>query len=81
MLEILFLASLREAMGCDSLQIQCPEDIDALYKVLAERYDKKQMNCLKDNSVLVAHNQKICKGNVRLQSGDELAFLPPITGG
>ena len=36
---------------------------------------------LAEPQTLVALNQKIVDGDQKLSSGDELAFLPPVTGG
>lgn len=33
------------------------------------------------SSVLMARNQQLCDIQTHVQSGDELAFFPPVTGG
>lgn len=81
MLRVLFFASLRDEMGCAKLELSCPRDLGELFGILTERYGVEKVNRLKDEDVLVAHNQKVRRGNIRLCSGDEIAFLPPVTGG
>ncbi|MDO6569217.1 MoaD/ThiS family protein [Alteromonas sp. 1_MG-2023] len=34
-----------------------------------------------NSSVLMARNQQLCDVNTHVESGDELAFFPPVTGG
>lgn len=82
-LDVRFFASLRERVGCETLQVElgAPGTIAQLVGVLAERLGNDARDALTAESVQVAVNQEIVRGNVALRSGDEVAFLPPVTGG
>lgn len=68
-------------MGCASVEVSYVPDLSALLDVLRERYGAEKVRHLEDDQVIVAHNQKTRKGNIVFSSGDEIAFLPPVTGG
>jgi molybdopterin synthase sulfur carrier subunit len=82
-LEVLFFASLRERLGCEALEVElgAPGTIAGLIEALAARLGDDARDALTAESVRVAVNQEIVRGNVPLQHGDEVAFLPPVTGG
>lgn len=81
MLRVLFFASVREGMGCASVDMPYEPDLQALLSSLRTRYGKEKTRCLASPDILVARNQELCRGNVNLQLGDEIAFFPPVTGG
>ena len=81
MINVLFFASYREKLGCDSLQVQeHPASLSALRAQLAERGEAWQ-EVMDDQRVLVALNQAMTRKDVELNDGDEVAFFPPVTGG
>lgn len=51
-------------------------DSDMLRRFLGERWPE-----LNGPSVLLAVNQTLVRGSVPLSQGDEVAFLPPMSGG
>lgn len=82
-IRVLFFASLREAVGIDALELTLDRgDFDALQRALvaalAERAD-----ALWEDNVRLSRNQQLLEspGAVEFSEGDELAFLPPVTGG
>jgi len=81
--EVRFFASLREATGTPavSLDLQEGADLDALLAALAERLDDTAMAALRAENVRLARNQDLVAGPLRLEPDDEVAFLPPVTGG
>ncbi|MGI9278006.1 MAG: molybdopterin converting factor subunit 1 [Endozoicomonas sp.] len=81
MINVLFFASYREKLGCESLQLQeHPTSLSALRTLLAGRGQAWQ-EVMDDQRVLVALNQAMTRRDAALNDGDEVAFFPPVTGG
>lgn len=80
--QVRFFASLRDATGTDSLSLGLAEgaDLGALLAVLEQRLGPA-VEALKAENVRVAVNQDLVSGRALLTDGDEVAFLPPVTGG
>ncbi len=77
-----FFASLREAVGVDCLTVQPDEPtLGGLRCALAGLLDAAQWEAVAARSVQVALNQAIVKDDAALAEGDEVAFLPAVTGG
>lgn len=81
--EVRFFASLKEAVGLPSVNLELPSgaDFDALCAVLGERLGREALAALRANSVRVARNQTLAQPPFLLVDGDEVAFMPPVTGG
>ncbi len=81
--EVRFFASLREAAGVGSLELSLPErsGIDGLLAALATRLPPDALAALQAENVRIACNQNLVALPVTLADGDEVAFLPPVTGG
>ncbi|MFT6985953.1 MAG: molybdopterin synthase sulfur carrier subunit [Psychromonas sp.] len=82
MIKVLFFAQLREQLTTSELHLPSSENcnIETLLRNLKAR-DQNWQRVLSGNTLLVAVNQTICNDNSALQSGDEVAFFPPVTGG
>lgn len=81
---VLFFASLREAVGEDALEVRLPSGatLADLRTLLGERLSGEGARAVADGDVRVAVNQRLLQSpDARLAAGDEVAFLPPITGG
>ena len=80
---VLFFASLKEDIGQSELMLEVTETAgrDELATALAEALGGEQVAPLFAENVAIAINQNIAKGDFELHAGDEVAFLPPITGG
>lgn len=79
---LLYFASLREQLGCEmeSLAIVSGATVGSVRAQLLERGGK--WGALADvRRIRAALNQEMCGEEARLGDGDELAFLPPVTGG
>jgi molybdopterin synthase sulfur carrier subunit len=76
-----FFASLRDAVGTASVDVDAPDDLDGLLAALAGTLAKEGYEAITERSVRIAVNQTLVEGNSRLAPGDEVAFLPPVTGG
>ncbi len=81
--EVLFFASLRDVVGMPRISVQLPEPAGQgeLLAVLAERFSEETMTALQAENVRVCVNQTLATPPLDYSDGDEIAFLPPITGG
>lgn len=82
MIQVLFLAQLREQLGTAGLQIPAG-NIDSVAAVkrylLVENPHWEQF--FLSSKLLVAVNHEYAKADAAVKSGDEVAFFPPVTGG
>ncbi len=79
MATILFFGRLQQAMGTSALTATLPDgvrDTDGLRAWLGRDHP-----ALCDASVRIAVNAELGSGNIPLADGDEIAFLPPVSGG
>ena len=75
---ILYFASLRDAAGCNAEEVESAHaDARALYAELSERHRIG----LSIARVRVAINGEFADWDRPLADGDEIAFLPPVSGG
>lgn len=77
-----YFASLRERLGLEmeELMIVGGATVGSVRASLLERGG--EWAALADvRRIRAAHNQQMCGEEVVLDDGDELAFLPPVTGG
>jgi molybdopterin synthase catalytic subunit len=74
-------AILREIAGCDSVELELPDGatVDDAMSALAERADLG--GALERVRVVMAVNRDYAEGETRLGTGDELALIPPVSGG
>lgn len=88
MIRVLFFASLREAVGMDAWTYSPGSAgsslrLSALLAALKPALGPEGYAALTAENVRIAVNQEFVDGAARvdLKSGDEVAFLPPVTGG
>jgi molybdopterin synthase catalytic subunit len=77
---VLFFGITRDLTGFAQEQVELPEgeNLDGLWRRLETRFPR--LGSIAD-SLLVAVNQEIAKRPTPLRDGDEVAFLPPVSGG
>lgn len=80
MVTVKFFAQLRETAGVESVEVAAT-DLEQLYAVLEQLLGSDISVQLRAENVRVAVNQSIVSVNTTLRAGDEVAFLPPVTGG
>ena len=80
-MKVKFFAQIRELTGVDELDcdLPVPATIDGLREQLMARGANWQHALQSD--VLCARNQTLCEGTTPIDSDDEIAFFPPVTGG
>ena len=77
-----FFGSLREAVGREVMDVDiCDACIAGVRRRLVSLLRADELRALSGQGVRVCVNQTIVRGNVGLRNRDEVAFLPPVTGG
>jgi molybdopterin converting factor subunit 1 len=79
MATIRFLGRLREAVGTSALTVTLPEavrDTESLREWVGHDHPG-----LRERSIRIAVNAELHPGSAPLEEGDEIAFLPPVSGG
>ena len=79
-ISVLFFASLREDVGVGGMEAHATDTAELL-DVLQATLSRDAMSALRQDNVRIAVNQQLIEGSVELHNGDEVAFLPPVTGG
>jgi sulfur-carrier protein len=82
MITVLFFAQLRDQLECESVSVSA-EGIGNLTELRARLLEENPgwQPYLSTESLLYAVNQALVKPNHVVSSGDEVAFMPPVTGG
>ena len=79
---IKYFASIREAIGVSTETITCEVNTTgALRDMLVAKGAPYAEALARGRSVRMAFNQFMCDESARLESGCEVAFFPPVTGG
>jgi len=78
--KVLFFGMLRDIVGRAEEQIEMEDGarLDSVFERYATQFPR-----LKDlaSSIVLASNHQFCDRSVAVQEGDEIAFLPPVSGG
>jgi MoaE-MoaD fusion protein len=79
-LKILFFGMLKDAVGRASDEIELAEgaSLDTVFEHYASQFPKLAGFA---SSVVLARNQSFAPRNTPVAEGDEIAFLPPVSGG
>jgi MoaE-MoaD fusion protein len=77
---VLFFGMLKDVVGRTAEESEFPEgaDLHAVFEAYAARFPRLREI---SRSIVVARNQEFADLSTRLQDGDEIAFLPPVSGG
>lgn len=79
-LRIRLFASFREAVGTNRLDWHAPDDATVGDVVAALRAEYPKLGPAAEKAML-AVNQEYVGPELRLHDGDELALIPPVSGG
>jgi sulfur-carrier protein len=75
--KVLFFAHLRDAVGEEFLTIDASgKTVAELKAELASKYDLPKMD-----TVMTAVNEEFASNDEVIRDGDEIAFIPPVSGG
>lgn len=72
-----YFASLRDALGRDTEQLELAAGVDTVRAV----WTQLQGDTPPPASTLVARNLEYAKWDDPVSDGDEIAFFPPVSGG
>ncbi len=72
-----YFASLRDQARCESEQVLAQGDVAALYEALRARHGFS----LPRERLRVARNGEFAGWDSTLVDGDEIVFIPPVSGG
>ena len=78
--KVLFFGVLRDVVGIASEDAEFPAgaDLRSVFDSYADRFPRfRQMA----SSIVIAHNHEFAPLSASLSEGDEVAFLPPVSGG
>src|SRR5664279_3166803 len=77
---VLFFGMLRELVGRPSEEVDFPPgaDLRAVFESYAVRHPRLRELA---PSIVVARNQEFAQLSTTITEGDEVAFLPPVSGG
>ncbi len=77
---VLFFGITHDLTGCAQEQVELPEGENL--QGLRRRYEARFPRLMSvGGSLLLAVNQEIANGSTPLRDGDEVAFMPPVSGG
>lgn len=78
--KVLFFGRLKEIAGRsqESMELAVESDIEFLFTHYASRHPELQQY---RSSLVASCNQEFAPWNTVLHAGDEVAFLPPVSGG
>ncbi len=81
-MNILFFAQLREQLGCSelTLEIEHPVSIKAIKQQLVDSHPHWKP-FFEETQLLNVKNQTLVDSLTLIDNSDELAFIPPVTGG
>ena len=83
-LKLIFFARLREDLGTNAEDLALPPGVGtvaALRAHLAARGGAWGTSLGQGKAIRVAVNQEMAQPTTPVESGDEVAFFPPVTGG
>ena len=82
MITLKYFASLRDIAEKeeDSLDIENPITIDQLSDIISKTMPKMGA-IIREKKVMISVNEEMASADTIIHDGDELAFLPPFSGG
>lgn len=84
MVNLVYFARLREALGLASEQVALPDDVHSVERLtqwLRRRSTTWDAELAPGKRVRVAVNLEMAKPDTSIDDDDEVAFFPPVTGG
>lgn len=79
-MRVLFFAQLKDATGCPSVEVAAPAPInaEALWAHLLQRFPALETH---RKTVRLACNSEYAGAHTMFANGDEVALIPPVSGG
>lgn len=80
--KVRFFAHLKEKIGQEEMTLNLPDSASLKQLLIAlESATPSAKQITQNNTLRVAVNQEIVEENTVIRDGDEIAFLPPFSGG
>lgn len=78
--KVIFFGITHDLTGCAQEQVDLPEGecLEGLRRLYETRFPRLRSAA---GSLILAINQEIAQGSAPLRDGDEVAFMPPVSGG
>ena len=82
MITVKFFASLKDIAEKEEEQIEVQNSIsmDQLSDIISKT-SPKMADIIRDNKIMISVNQEMADADTVIHDGDEVAFLPPFSGG
>ena len=82
MITVKFFASLKAIAEKEEEQIEVQNSIsmDQLSDIISKT-SPKMADIIRDNKIMISVNQEMADAETVIHDGDEVAFLPPFSGG
>ena len=82
MITVKYFASLKAIAEKEEEQIEFQSSIsmDQLSDIISKT-SPKMADIIRDNKIMISVNQEMVDANTVIHDGDEVAFLPPFSGG
>jgi sulfur-carrier protein len=82
MITVKFFASLKAIAEKDEehIEVQSPISMDQLSDIISKT-SPKMGDIIRDNKIMISVNQEMADADTVIHDGDEVAFLPPFSGG
>ncbi len=79
-MRVLFFAQLKDVTGCDSIElaVSSPLNGEQLWKILIERFPRLANH---QKNVRLARNWEYADSRTQFADVDEVALIPPVSGG
>ena len=79
-MRVLFFAQLQDVTGCTATELTLPSPLnrEQLWAVLLEKFPGLQAH---RGNVRLARNWEYCDAETSFAAGDEVALIPPVSGG
>jgi sulfur-carrier protein len=84
MVQLVYLARLREAFGLAAEKVELPREVGTVASLLAwlrGRGGAWAEELAPGRAVRVAVNHDVARAETPVRAGDEVALFPPVTGG
>jgi molybdopterin synthase sulfur carrier subunit len=81
MITVLFFGQLKETLEAASVQISTENSGNTVADLRQFLIQHHGMTALLSDTIRFACNQTFCDEKDIIQAGDEIAFMPPMTGG
>ena len=83
MAHVVFFASIREELGINELNIDISDDmkLSQVVDTLSREGAGNWKSVLLAENVRIAVSHELVNDDVRVNTSDEIAFFPPVTGG